>query len=107
MDHELIAYLDARFRETSQQISDLREETNQQFADLRGEIDVRFTGVEETARHAHVLIEDLRGDVRLIAEGVSAFDGKLDALRTELKEEIAEVRNLLEQSYRHLDRRIG
>ena len=27
MDHELIAYLDARFRETSQQISDLREET--------------------------------------------------------------------------------
>lgn len=140
MDHELIAYLDARFRDIAQQISGLREEmsqqfgrerektdgqftslredmsqqfarereeTNGQFTSLRGELDVRFTRVEETARHAHVLIESLHGDVRLLAEGMSGFDGKLEALRTELKEEIGEVRILLQQSYRHLDRRIG
>jgi hypothetical protein len=132
MDHELIAYLDARFREfdarfgefgarfreSAQQIEGLREdinqqfarereETNRQFTSLRGELEVRFTRVEETSRHAHVLIEGLYHRVGLLAEAFSGFDDKLEAVRSELKEEIGEVRILLHQSYRHLDRRIG
>jgi archaellum component FlaC len=70
-------------------------------------IDQRIDQVEEGVRHTQVLVEDVRSDVRLLAEGVSSFDGKLDAVRLELKEEIGEVRSLLEASYRDMDRRIG
>ena len=87
MDQELIAYLDQRFssiderfRETSQQISSLREETAQQIGSLRDEFESfreettqNFGRVDEGIRQVHVVIEGLRnGEVRVVSEGVLA-----------------------------------
>jgi hypothetical protein len=60
LDQELIAYLDERFRETTQQISSLREETAQ-----------RFDRLEEKVRHNGVEIEALRGEIRQVSEVVA------------------------------------
>jgi len=121
MDQELIAYLEARFssiderfRETSQQISSLREETAQQIGSLRDEFESfreettqNFGRVDEGIRQAHVVIEGLRnGEIRGIAEGVSGFKEQLSGFRTEVSQEFDAVRGLVRSTYQELDRRI-
>lgn len=114
MDQELIAYLDMRFRETSQQIREeigslrqettqqitsLRQETTQQIASLREEtiqrfekVDERLQGLEDTGRHTRILVEDLRGRIQLVAEGVASTNQRLDAFKEETRDEIRAVR---------------
>jgi hypothetical protein len=70
MDKDLITYLDGRFRESAQQLASFREETNRS-----------LERVEEGVRHTQVMVEGLRGEVQLLAEGMSAFDEKLVAHR--------------------------
>jgi len=88
MDQELIAYLDQRFREISQQIQELRE----------------------SDRHIMVVVEGLDDKVDMLAEVVAAHDEKtargFETLRSELGQEIADTRSLLKQSYSDLDRRV-
>lgn len=99
MDQDLIAYLDQRFRESSQQIAglreemtSLREETGQQIAGLREEMTSfreetsrRFERVEEEIRHTRVEIEGLRGQIKLLAEGIINFDERLERFRGEVQ----------------------
>jgi archaellum component FlaC len=132
MDQELIAYLDERFssiderfRETSQQISSLREETSQQigslreetaqqigslrdeFESFREETTQNFGRVDEGIRQVHVVIEGLRnGEVRVVSEGVSGFKEQLSDFRTEVSREFNDVRGLVGSTYTELDRRI-
>ncbi|HEV7667501.1 MAG TPA: hypothetical protein VGS22_03175 [Thermoanaerobaculia bacterium] len=112
---------DGRFRENSQQLASFREETDgrfrensQQLASFRKEAERRFEEanrrieqVEDGVRYTQIMVEGVRGDVQLLAEGVGAFDGKLAVHRLEFKEEIEEVKALLHLSYRDLNRRIG
>jgi methyl-accepting chemotaxis protein len=102
MDQELIAYLDEhfrgideRFRETSQQIQDLRQETSR-----------RFDEVHATVRQTDVKVEDLRGKIELVAEGVAMVDEKLEIFRQEVAREFEETRAFNRSSYRKLDRRV-
>ena len=88
MDQELIAYLDGRFRETSQQI------------------DNRFEQVVDAIRHTRVEVEGLRGDLRLLAEGLLGIDEKMDAFRGDVTQRIDEVRTFVKISYSDLDRRV-
>jgi hypothetical protein len=160
MDQELIAYLDARFRETTQQISGLREETTQQISGLREETTQQITSLrdeflsfrgestkqitslrgeflsfrgestqqitslrdefvsfrEETSqnfdradekiRHVHVVVEGLRHEVHVLAEGLSGFGEQLSAFRTEVAHEFDDVRSLVSSSHKNLDRRL-
>lgn len=99
MDQELIAYLDARFRETTQQIAGLREETTQQITSLREE-------TTQEIRQVYVVIEGLRHEVQLVAEGVTGTNERLDAFRAEVSQEFKDVRGLLSSSYTDLDRRV-
>lgn len=95
MDQELITYLDARFREMSQQIEGFREEAAQ-----------RLERVEIEVRHAHVRIEGLHGEVRLLAEGIMGTEEKLQAFRTEIKQEFDDTRSLMRSAYAQVDRRV-
>jgi predicted nucleic acid-binding Zn-ribbon protein len=95
MDQELIAYLDARFREINQQIAGLREETAQ-----------RLEKVEDEIRQAHVRIESVRDEIRLLAEGVMSSEKKLQAFRAEVKQEFDEARSLMRSAYAQVDRRV-
>ncbi len=88
MDQELIAYLDTRFRETNQQIAGLREETKQEI------------------RQVYVVIEGLRHEVQLVAEGVKGANERLDTFKAEVAQEFKDVRSLIHLSYKDLDRRI-
>lgn len=116
MDQELIAYLDTRFRETNQQIAGLREE----FAGFREEtsqrlerVETRLEGVETRLEkvatevgYAHVKIEDLQGQVRLLAEGVMSSEEKLQAFRAEVKQDFEDTRSLMRSAYAQVDRRV-
>jgi hypothetical protein len=95
MDQELIAYLDTRFRETSQQIENLRDQ-----------VDTRFERVEAAIRHTQVMVEAVRGEVRMVAEGVMASDEKLQFFRAEVKQEFDDTRSLMRSAYAQVDRRV-
>lgn len=137
MDQELIAYLDMRFREVSQQIAGLREETTQQIASLRGEVgglrgefgNLReevgglrgefesfraetgrnFDRVDGEIRKVGGLgpmLEDLRHQIQVVAEGVKGANERLDTFKAEVAQEFKDVRSLIHLSYKDLDRRI-
>src|SRR2546425_10281373 len=57
MDQELVQYLDARFKSV-----------DRQFQELRGEMNERL---EEVKRHTGVLVEGLRHELQLVAEGLA------------------------------------
>jgi hypothetical protein len=60
----------------------------------------------ETRRYFDVVAEDLRGDIRLVAEGVVTVDAKLERFRGEVAHEFAETRSMIKLSYSELDRRL-
>ena len=77
MDQELVQFLDSRFQVVNTQFQELRGEfqgLRGEFQELRGE----FQGVrgemnewlEEVKRHSGVLVEGLRHELHLVAEGV-------------------------------------
>lgn len=92
-----------RFSETTQQISDLREETNRQFE----RIDARFEKVEETARQTLVLVEGLRHEAHLIAEGYLGLNEKLDRYHSEAKLSFNQVKGWIEPYYTDLGTRVA
>src|SRR2546426_12747478 len=57
MDQELVQYLDTRF-----------QSVDRQFQELRGEMNERL---EEVKRHSGVLVEGLRQELHLVAEGLA------------------------------------
>lgn len=57
MDQELVQYLDTRF-----------QSVDRQFRELRGEMNERL---EEVKRHSGVLVEGLRHELQLVAEGLA------------------------------------
>ncbi|MFL6201121.1 MAG: hypothetical protein ACJ76J_18275 [Thermoanaerobaculia bacterium] len=109
MDPELIAYLDERFRETSQQIQGLREETSQRFdkVDERlGQVDERLGQMDEQLRLTDVKVERLRDDIQQVAEGVIMANEKMDASKVEVAREFSDVKSLIQSGYRDLDKRV-
>ena len=108
MDQELIAYLDERFRETSQQITSLREEMDRRFdgvdqrfeqVDQRFEqVDRRFEQVEDRVtqlatevRHTQVTIEGLRGEIRILAEGAFGLSERQETHESKVDRRVDEV----------------
>jgi hypothetical protein len=69
MDQELIAYLDKRFGDVDKRFG----EVNEQMAALAAE--VRGNGVQ---------IENLRGQIQQVAEGVASGNENLEAFRTDV-----------------------
>ena len=112
MDQELIAYLDTRFRETSEQIASLRgeldsfrEETGRNFA----RVDENFERVDGEIRKVGGLgpmIEDLRHQIQVVSEGVKGANERLDAFKVDVAQEFKDVRSLIHLSYKDLDRRL-
>ena len=106
MDQELIAYLDQRFRENAQQIASLREETARQIASFREETLLRLEQAEEATRHTRVEIEGLRGEVRLLAEGIASVEEKMASFRRQVAGDVDHVRSLIQPAYSALDDRL-
>lgn len=60
----------------------------------------------ETRRHFDVVAEDLRGEVRLVADGVAGVSTGQEQFRSEVKGEFTEVRSMVRLSYAELDRQL-
>lgn len=113
MDQDLIAYLDRRFsaldERVERQFQTLREETAQGFANVDQRlvnVDQRLEALETDVRRAYVAIEDLRDDVRLVAEGVTNANERLDRHREETSQRFDGLESLLHRSYEDLDSRV-
>ena len=66
--------------------------------------------VEEIKRHFGIVVEDVRGEVRGVAEGVQALreemHRELKGFRSDVAQEFEETRSLIRLSYGELDRRV-
>ena len=76
-----------------------------------GELTSRFDGVndriDEVKRHNGVLIEDLRYQVRLVAEGFATFvDGRYTQDQAKIDRRFDETNALIRSSYNHLHQRV-
>ncbi len=106
MDHELKAYLDQQFQqarqETDRQFQQARQETAEQFA----KVDQRLDGLQSEVRGAYVLIENLEGTVRLVAEGVANVAEQLERHDEKVSRELEEIRVFNRLSYADLNTRV-
>jgi hypothetical protein len=96
MDQDLVQYLDGRF-----QAIDVRfESMDRRFETLEQRFEQRF---EEVKRHTGVLVEDLRYQVRLVAEGFATFvEGRYAQDQARIDERFRETQTLIRSSYDHL-----
>src|SRR2546425_11994186 len=96
MEQELIQYLDERFGRIEQRLDghDRRFES----------IDDRF---DELKRHTGVLVEGLRHDVHLLAEGFATFiESRYAQDQANIAEQFRETRALIHLSYDQLRQRV-
>ena len=110
MDHEsteeIKRYLDVT-------VANLRGELRADIRGLRGELKADLREVREeirdVKRHTDVVAESLRSEIRLVAEGVAGLDEKSTQefvnVRSEIREQIGDVKALLRAGYSDLDRR--
>jgi hypothetical protein len=92
--------------ETAFQFASLREELTQQIASLREETTLRFERLERSIRQAHVLVEAVRSDLRLVAEGVFGANESMAALNREVSQKFSELRGYMGKLYTELDLRL-
>jgi len=121
MDQELVQYLDERFAGITQrfeqsdqrfgqvdqrfeQIDQRFEQIDRRFEEMRREM---HAGFDEVKRHNGVLVEDLRHQVRLVAEGFAVFvDGRYAQDQANIDRRFDETNALVRSSYDHLNQRI-
>ena len=105
---EVRTELRAEIREGLQVVrTDLRAEIREGLQVVRTELRAE---IQDVKRHSDVIAESLRGEIRLVAEGIAGLDEKFTLefrnVREEVREQIGEVKTLLRLSYADLDRRI-
>ena len=71
--------------------------------DLNALMDQRFS---EQRRHTEILIEAVRGDVRLVAEGVAGVSERLETFQADTARRLEEVQASFVPYYRELDGRM-
>ena len=103
MDHELIAYLETLRTENAQQFAAV----GQQFQSFRAEVSERLDRLDGQVRQTRVLLEDLRHELHLVAEGVMGLSERLAAYQSETLLKFDEVRASMVPYYQDLNRRVG
>ena len=110
MDQELVQYLDERFGRIEQRLDghdrrfesiDQRfESIDRQFVQVNQRIDDRFA---EVKRHTGVLVEDLRKEVHLVAEGLlTHIEVRHGEDREYFDRKFGDMSALIHSSYDHL-----
>lgn len=110
MDPELVRHfetIDQRFETIIQRFEQLNvrldtrfEAIDQQFGEMRER-------VEEGKRHAGVLVEGLRYEVHLVAEGLAIFiDGRYTQDQVSIQHQFRETQALMHLSYDQLRQRV-
>ena len=124
MDKDLLDFLQAfreetskRFDEMGQEVHSLREETSKRFDEMGQRFDARIDTLQEEttqrldavgadAQRAHILIEDLRDKVQIVAEGVAGANEQLQKHREEVSERFDTLESFYRRSFRALNSRV-
>jgi len=118
MDQELAQYLDDRFEQQEQRFNarfdaiDRRfEAIDQRFDRQEQRFNARFDvidqRIEEVKRHTGVLVEGLRHEVQLVAEGFAVFvEGRYAQDQANIAQQFQETRALIHLSYDQLRQRV-
>ncbi len=117
-DPEMIAYLDDKFASIDRRFDGVDRRfdgVDRRFDGVDGKfasIDRRFDGVdrrfdetEEQVRHTTVVVEEIRSEVKAVAEGHEMLDAKMDRFYQELKLERRQDRDDHRTAQRELRRR--
>jgi len=115
MDQELVQYLTEQFTRVDQRFDRVEQRLDghdQRFDRIDQRLDAhdqRFSSIDqrfdEVKRHNGILIEDLRYQVRLVAEGFSTFvEGRYTQDQARIDERFRETQALLRTSFEHLAR---
>ena len=97
MDQELVQYLEERFQRQEQGF-------NARFEEVNARLDER---IEEVKRHTGVLVEGLRHEVQLVAEGFAVFvEGRYAQDQANIAQQFQETRALIHLSYDQLRQRV-
>lgn len=106
MDQELISYLDKRFGEVDKRFGEM----NKRFDAVDQHFALVESDVKELRKETHetrILLEALRGDVQMVAEGVAAgFDEGLQPLRSDVAAQLEDMRKLHHVSQSDLHSRV-
>jgi hypothetical protein len=93
MDQELIAYLDKRFASI---------EKNQ--AEMNRRLEKK---VEETGHLTQVTVESLRGDIRLLAEGLMGLSDTMDKRSAEVDRKLDDLKASIGPAYKSLEESVA
>jgi chaperonin cofactor prefoldin len=105
MDQELVQYLDERFNGLVHGLDQRFEQIDRRFEGIDRRFDEVNDRIEEVKRHSGVLVEDLRYQVRLVAEGFATFvEGRYAQDQARIDERFNETQALLRTSFEHLTR---
>jgi len=117
-ERDLGALIENGLKDLAGRIDESRVETRQRFEQLEGEIRQTRTQLQGEIRQldvkiqklddkVHIQLEHVRGDIRLVAEGVANVNEKLDRHIGETAREFEEVRSLTRLSYVQLEKRVS
>ena len=97
MDQELVQYLEERFQRQEQGF-------NARFEEVNARLDER---IEEVKRHTGVLVEGLRYEIQLVAEGFAVFvEGRYAQDQATIAQQFRETQALIHLSYDQLRQRV-
>jgi uncharacterized coiled-coil protein SlyX len=105
MDRELIAYLGEQFAKQNERF-DRQDERFTHIEERLTRQEEHLTRIDDGVRHTQVTVEGLWADLRLVAEGVVGMDERLGTFRTEMSQEIEDVRSLMRSVYSAMNQRI-
>lgn len=119
MDQETKAYLDQHFARQDQHFARQDERfvglderfvgLDERMALLEERVDEnsrQIGGLKDEARQTRVLIEGMRSDLRLVAEGVVGLSERLEAHQKEVKAGFDDVKASIAPAYQRLDGRV-
>jgi F0F1-type ATP synthase membrane subunit b/b' len=103
MDQELVQYLDQRFGRIEQRL----DRHDQRFEQIDGRFNEVNERIEEVKRHSGVLVEGLRHELQLVAEGLAMHIQVQHVQEREyFDRKFEETHALIRSSYDHLRHRV-
>ena len=113
MDQELKAFLEEQFarakQETAAQFGQVAEQFGQ-VAEQFAEVHVRLTTMEENMEEkihlTQVAVEGMRGDIRVVAEGVMAINERLEVFQEATAKNFKMTEASIAPYYKELDGRV-
>ena len=100
MDQELVQYLEERFERQEQRFNARFEAIDRRFEETNERMNERF---DEVKRHTGVLVEGLRHEVQLLAEGFATFiEVRYTQDQAKIDRQFQETHALIRSSYDHL-----